>query len=66
MLVFILCSLLGMHMPLVQTKVLWWEHSSKSGQYSSAKVHKTLSVNPDGSFELGKLDGLEAEIIDGF
>lgn len=48
-------------------KVIWWQHRSKSGQYSSAKVHKTLlSVNSDGSFELSKLDGLEPEIIDGF
>jgi len=47
-------------------KVIWWQHNSKAGQYSSAKVHRTLSVNPDGSFELGKLDGLEPEIIDGF
>ena len=23
-------------------KVIWWQHNSKSGQYSSAKVHKTL------------------------
>ena len=47
-------------------KVIWWQHRSKSGQYSSAKVHKTLSVNPDGSFELNNLDDLEPEIIDGF
>ncbi len=47
-------------------KVIWWQHKSKSGQYSSAKVHRTLSVNPDGSFELGKFEGLEPEIINGF
>lgn len=47
-------------------KVIWWEHNCKSGQYSSAKVHRTLSVNPDGSFELEKLDNLEPQIIDGF
>ena len=47
-------------------KVIWWQHSSKSGQYSSAKVHKTLSVKPDGSFELDNLDGLKPELIDGF
>ncbi len=47
-------------------KVFWWRHNCKSGQYSSAKVHRTLEVNPDGSFELEKLDGLEPEIIDGF
>lgn len=47
-------------------KVIWWEHNSKAGQYSSAKVHRTLTVNPDGSYELAKLPGLEAEEIDGF
>lgn len=46
--------------------VIWWRHNSKSGQYSSAKVHKTLDVNPDGSFELEQLDGLEVEEITGF
>lgn len=47
-------------------KLVWWQHNSKSGQYSSAKVHQSLRVNPDGSFELDELDGLQAEIIDGF
>ena len=47
-------------------KVIWWEHNCKAGQYSSAKVHRTLKVNSDGSFELDKLDGLEPEPIDGF
>ena len=47
-------------------KVIWWQHNSKAGQYSSAKVHRTLSVNPDGSFELDNLDGLEPERIYGF
>ena len=47
-------------------KVIWWEHNSRAGQYSSAKVHRTLSVNPDGSFELNNLDGLAPLIIDGF
>ena len=47
-------------------KVIWWEHNSKAGQYSSAKVHRTLIVNADGSYELTKLPGLDAEEIDGF
>ncbi|MCI5130826.1 MAG: type I-C CRISPR-associated protein Cas7/Csd2, partial [Candidatus Electrothrix sp. EH2] len=47
-------------------KVIWWQHNCKSGQYSSAKVHRTLKVRPDGSFELEKLEGLEPEIIEGF
>lgn len=47
-------------------KVIWWKHNSKSGQYSSAKVHNSLTVNPDGSFNLDDLDGLTPEVIDGF
>ena len=47
-------------------KVFWWQHNSKAGQYSSAKVHKTLTVNPDGSYVLNNLEGLTPEEIDGF
>lgn len=47
-------------------KVIWWQHNSKSGQYSSAKVHKTLSVCNDGSYDLKNLNGLEPQIIEGF
>ena len=47
-------------------KVIWWRHNCKSGQYSSAKVHRTLHVKADGTFELDNLDGLMPEIIDGF
>lgn len=47
-------------------KVIWWEHNCKSGQYSSAKVHRTLKVSSDGSIEFKSLDGLEPEVIDGF
>lgn len=47
-------------------KVIWWQHKSKSGQYSSAKVHRTLTVNTDGTYTLDKLDGLVPEEIDGF
>ena len=46
--------------------VLWWKHNCKSGQYSSAKVHGSLKVQPDGNIELAKLDNLEPEIIKGF
>ena len=28
-------------------KLIWWEHNSKAGQYSSAKVHGSLKVNAD-------------------
>jgi CRISPR-associated protein Csd2 len=51
---------------MIVEKAIWWQHNSKSGQYSSARVHRTLQVNPDGSFELNNLDGLEPEVIDGF
>jgi len=27
-------------------RVYWWKHNCKSGQYSSAKVHRTLHVKP--------------------
>lgn len=47
-------------------KLIWWKHNCKSGQYSSAKVHRTLAVKPDGTYELTKLDGLIPEEIDGF
>lgn len=48
-------------------KIIWWQHTkSKSGQYSSAKVHKTLTVNPNGSYELQKLEGLSFQEIPGF
>jgi CRISPR-associated protein Csd2 len=47
-------------------KVIWWKHNSKSGQYSSAKVHRTLSIKPDGEVALASLVGLEPEIIPGF
>ena len=47
-------------------KVIWWQHNSKAGQYSSAKVHRTLSVNPDGSYQLNNLDGLIPKEINGF
>lgn len=47
-------------------KVIWWQHINKSGQYSSAKVHRSLSVNTDGSYTLNNLEGLAPEEIDGF
>ncbi len=47
-------------------KVIWWQHNSKAGQYSSAKVHNSLTVNTDGSYQFTALDGLDPEQIDGF
>ena len=47
-------------------KVIWWNHGCKAGKYSSAKVHKSLTVNPDGSYKLAGLKELKPEEIDGF
>jgi CRISPR-associated protein Csd2 len=47
-------------------KVFWWRHNSRAGQYSSAKVHGTLAVQPDGNYELRNLDALHPEVIEGF
>ena len=46
--------------------VFWWRHNSKAGQYSSAKVHRSLTVEPDGSYQLNRLEGLTPEVIAGF
>ena len=50
------------------SQVFWWQHNCASGQYSSAKVHKSLTVNPDGSYTLNgeATPGLKAETIPGF
>jgi CRISPR-associated protein Csd2 len=47
-------------------KVIWWDHGCKSGKYSSAKVHATLTVAPDGSYTLKNLEGFKPEEIPGF
>ena len=47
-------------------KVIWWQHNCKAGQYSAAKVHRTLTVDPSGGFKLASLEGLEPEVTDGF
>lgn len=47
-------------------KLIWWKHNCKSGQYSSAKVHHSLTVKPDGSIDLVPLEGLKPEEIPGF
>lgn len=55
-------------------KVYWWNHSSKLGQYSSAKVHRSLQVHStsteaksfdDYTIELEELDGLNVEVMNG-
>lgn len=57
-------------------KVYWWDHHSKLGQYSSAKVHRSLQVKSktdipqsidDYAIELdtSEIKDLKVEIIDG-
>ncbi|KUO58624.1 MAG: type I-C CRISPR-associated protein Cas7/Csd2 [Gracilibacter sp. BRH_c7a] len=55
-------------------KVYWWKHSTQTGQYSSAKVHRTLKVIPtidipksieDYQISLETLEGLTPEIYAG-
>jgi CRISPR-associated protein Csd2 len=48
------------------SKVIWWKHTSKGGQYSSAKVHESLQVTANGDYTLSNLDGLRPEEINGF
>ena len=47
-------------------KVIWWEHNCKSGQYSSAKVHRSLKVKTDGTYSIEPLPGLIPQEIQGF
>ncbi len=47
-------------------KVIWWKHNCKAGQHSSAKVHRSLTVNVNGSIKISELDELVPEIIEGF
>ena len=57
-------------------KLYWFEHDSKSGQYSTAKVHRSVKVCQknavdiptsvdDYEITLEELPGLTPEIIDG-
>lgn len=56
-------------------KVYWWKHNNKVGQYSSAKVHKSVEVKlkdgiipasaDDYEITVNALDGLVPEIIEG-
>lgn len=56
-------------------KVYWWKHNSKSGQYSSAQVHRLVKIVSTGDSPKGiddytitvdELQGLNAEVYDGF
>lgn len=53
---------------MVVNTVFWWEHNCASGQLSSAKVHKSLTVKSDGAYTLDAdaTPGLAPEIIPGF
>ena len=57
-------------------KLFWWKHTCKDGQYSSAKVHRSVKIAlkddsgipqsvEDYVITLEPLPGLEPEIIDG-
>ncbi len=58
-------------------KLYWFEHNTKIGQYSSKKVHESITIcrkdettQPrdisDYNISYNELDGLSVEIIDGF
>lgn len=46
-------------------KLVWFAHNTKSGQYSSAKVHKSVKVDKNGTVEIEALAGLQPEILEG-
>lgn len=45
-------------------KVIWWQHNSPSGQYSSARVHRSLQMKSDGKYTLDTLEGLKPQELD--
>lgn len=56
-------------------RLYWWKHDCKAGQYSSAKVHRLLYVEPkndlpkniqDYEITCGELPGLSVEVFDEF
>ena len=57
-------------------KLYWFRHNCKDGQYSSAKVHRSIQAEPvdpdsipscveDYKITLVPLEGLETEVLDG-
>ena len=57
-------------------RVYWWEHSTKIGQYSAAKVHDSIKISlkdgglipaslEDYEITVFPLEGLEPEVIIG-
>ena len=51
-------------------KVIWWQHNCASGQASSAKVHRSLTLcdtdDLGAIFSCTEVDGLKPEIIEGY
>jgi CRISPR-associated protein Csd2 len=57
-------------------RLYWWRHNCKDGQYSSAKVHRSVHISlkegitvpyswKDYQITVDKIEGLEPEVIDG-
>lgn len=56
-------------------KVFWWEHNNKIGQYSSAKVHRSVKLErtvdglatsfEDYDIQVEPLEGLDVQVYDG-
>jgi len=55
-------------------KLFWWTHENKLGQYSAAKVHRSVKIVStvalpqsidDYEITWDKLDGLDVEVLDG-
>jgi CRISPR-associated protein Csd2 len=55
-------------------QLVWWKHNAKMGQYSSAKVHRSLMIEPksdiprsidDYRITMSELDGLVPEVYEG-
>ena len=47
-------------------KVIWWHHNCPTGQYSSAKVHRSIKITIDGDVSISEpLVGLEHKIYEG-
>ena len=47
-------------------KLVWWQHPSRGGVCSSAKVHRSLSVDAGGNISVTRIDGLAEDVVDGF
>ena len=45
-------------------RLVWFKHNCKSGQYSSAKVHRSVKVDEKGAVTIEELNGLQYEILE--